>query len=179
MSEVAAESDAAAPSACIDGDDGDDGADIHSFHSKPKKQKLRFSKLKETAVIPQRQSLGAAGYDLHACENTMCEPQQRVLIKTGVAAEIPLPFYGRVAPRSGLAVKHGINVMAGVIDADYRGEILVALINHNSEVFKVTKGMRIAQLILEQCGRLEVEEVECGALSKTERQGGGFGSTGK
>ena len=144
-----------------------------------KRLKLRFSKLDPSAVVPARQSEGAAGYDLHACETMICASSERVLIKTGVAAEIPIPFYGRVAPRSGLAVKHGINVMAGVIDADYRGEILVALINHNRQPFTVERGMRVAQLILERCGRLDVEEVPFEQLSATKRQKCGFGSTGQ
>jgi dUTP pyrophosphatase len=89
---------------------------------------------------------------------------------------LPNGVYGRVAPRSGLAVKHGIQVGAGVVDPDYTGEVKVVLFNHGDKDFEVKKGDRVAQLILERCETPEVEEV--GTVEDTERGAGGFGSTG-
>ena len=90
--------------------------------------------------------------------------------------EIPIGYYGRVAPRSGLAFKNGIDTLAGVIDAGYRGEIAVIIINHGKEDFKIEKGNRIAQMIFEKIDQAEFEEVE--ELNITERGDGGFGSSG-
>lgn len=95
---------------------------------------------------------------------------------TGVAVVLPVGTYGRVAPRSGLAVKHGINVGAGVVDPDYTGEVKVLLFNHGVDAFEVKRGDRIAQLILERCETPDVEEV--GVIAETARGAGGFGSTG-
>jgi dUTP pyrophosphatase len=101
----------------------------------------------------------------------------RASVRTGLAVNIPLGFYGRVAPRSGLAVRHGLDVLAGVIDSDYRGEIICALINHGDEAIQIDAGMRVAQLIIESI--LTPEPVWSEALSETERGQGGFGSTGE
>lgn len=94
-----------------------------------------------------------------------------------MAVSIPQGFYGRVAPRSGLAVRHGLDVLAGVIDSDYRGEIICALINHGDEPIEVEAGMRVAQLIIESIATPEAVWSE--DLSETERGQGGFGSTGE
>jgi len=100
-------------------------------------------------------------------------------VSTGIALEIPGDCsYGRIAPRSGLAVKHGIQVGAGVVDADYRGEVKVLLFNHGSDTFSATAGDRIAQLIIERCKMPDVTVVTDRALSATERGTSGFGSTG-
>ena len=96
---------------------------------------------------------------------------------TGLAVEIPPGFYGRVAPRSGWAAKHGIDTLAGIIDADYRGEILVLLINLSHEPFSARSGERIAQLIIERAAMCSYVWAE--ALGETERGAGGFGSTGR
>ena len=90
---------------------------------------MNIKKLSDKAVIPSKGSVGAAGYDLYTTESYELKPGERKAFKTDIALAIPEGFYGRVAPRSGLAVKHGLDVLAGVIDSDYRGEILVALIN--------------------------------------------------
>ena len=100
----------------------------------------------------------------------------RALVGTGIALSIPDGLYGRVAPRSGLAVKHCINVGAGVIDPDYTGEVKVVLFNHGTEDFEIKKGDRIAQLILEKCETPMIKEI--GLLEETLRGDGGFGSTG-
>lgn len=139
--------------------------------------KLKVKKHSETATLPERKSALAAGYDLCSDEELMLPPGGRKAIETNISVEVPPGHYGRVAPRSGLAVKSGINVLAGVIDADYRGKIGVVLVNHSHDPFAVKVGDRCAQLILEKCSMFEVEEV-VGELSTTERGVGGFGSTG-
>ncbi|CDW79960.1 dutpase putaive [Stylonychia lemnae] len=126
--------------------------------------KLRVKKLDEKAFIPVKGSEHAAGYDLFSIESTVIAPHEKKLISTGIAMQIPVGNYGRVAPRSGLAVKNFIDVGAGVIDADYRGEVKVLLFNFST------------QLIIEKYTRTDVEEAEI--LDDTERGEGGFGSTG-
>ena len=144
---------------------------------------MLVKKLNEHATIPTYGSPAAAGLDLYAnfaemegsCYNLA--PSERKLFKTGIAIAIPQSTYARVAPRSGLAFKHGIDVMAGVIDEDYRGEVGVILINHGDASFIVRHGDRIAQLIITHylaCVPVSVEE-----LPETNRGAGGFGSTGK
>ena len=137
---------------------------------------LRVKKLIPDATLPTRGSGGAVGYDLYSTEELVVPPTHRALVGTGIAIVLPVGVYGRVAPRSGLAVKHGIQVGAGVIDPDYTGEIKVVLFNHGDKDFEVKKGDRIAQLILERCETPEVEEV--GEVKDTERGSKGFGSTG-
>lgn len=142
-----------------------------------------FKKLNEFATIPSYGSSGAAGMDLHANFRAEgfgminLEPGDRRLIKTGIAASIPLSTYARVAPRSGLAYKHGIDVMAGVIDEDYRGDIGVILINHGNEPVVIQHGDRIAQLIV--TNYTACAAIESDTLPDTDRGSGGFGSTGK
>lgn len=101
---------------------------------------FRVALISATAKVPTRGSALAAGYDLYASEDTVLKARGRGVVKTGVTMAIPEGYYGRVAPRSGLAVKHGIDTGAGVIDADYRGEVGVALFNHSDVDYK---GMRI------------------------------------
>ena len=137
---------------------------------------LRIKKLTYDAIIPTRGSGGAVGYDLYSTDEVVIPPTHRALIGTGVAIVLPPDVYGRVAPRSGLAVKHGIQVGAGVVDPDYTGEVKVVLFNHGDKDFEVKRGERIAQLVLERCETPDVEEI--GVLEETERGTGGFGSTG-
>ena len=120
-------------------------------------KKLKVKKHSDTATLPERKSELAAGYDLCSDEELTLPPGQRKTIATNISIEVPPGHYGRIAPRSGLAVKQGINVMAGVIDADYRGKVGVVLINHSYEHFYVKVGDRIAQLILEKCSMFPVE----------------------
>jgi dUTP pyrophosphatase len=139
-------------------------------------ERLMFKRLHPDARLPSRGSERAAGLDLCAVERLTLAPGGRAAVRTGLAVAIPAGFYGRVAPRSGLAVRHGIDVLAGVVDADYRGEILCALVNHGAEPFEVEPGARIAQLIVEAIATPEPEWAE--DLEETGRGAGGFGSTG-
>lgn len=139
-------------------------------------EKLEFMKLDAAARLPVRSSRFAAGLDLHSIENVTLEARGRALIRTGLSVAVPHGFYGRIAPRSGLAVRHGLDVLAGVVDSDYRGEIRCALINHGDKPLEITTGMRVAQLIIEAIAL--PEPVWSKALSETARGPGGFGSTG-
>mgnify|MGYP000379968055 FL=1 len=143
---------------------------------------MNVKKLSDKAVIPSKGSVGAAGYDLYTTESYELKPGERKAFKTDIALAIPEGFYGRVAPRSGLAVKHGIDVLAGVIDSDYRGEILVALINLGDKpvqlpIVKDGKETAIAQIIFEACGTITGGFVEVDDLTATQRGSGGFGSS--
>jgi len=138
---------------------------------------IQIKKLSENAKLPIRGSEWAAGYDLFAAKDDVVFAQKRALIPTDIALSIPSGYYGRIAPRSGLAYKHGIDVLAGVIDADYRGNLGVILYNTNIVEFRVNKGDRIAQLIIEKCHDVEWQETE--ELETSVRQDGGFGHTGK
>ncbi|CAG9327221.1 unnamed protein product [Blepharisma stoltei] len=138
--------------------------------------RLPVKRLHERAMLPTRGSSEAAGLDLYASEPLIIPSKGRGLAKTGIAIAVPRGHYGRVAPRSGLAVNFGIDVGAGVIDSDYRGEVGVVLFNFGDQDFAVNPGMRIAQLIIE---KIEVPDVvEVADLNETVRGDGGFGSTG-
>ena len=139
---------------------------------------LGIKKLCNDATLPTRGSDGSVGYDLYSSEDAMVPCQAgRALVGTGITVVLPPGVYGRVAPRSGLAVKHCIDVGAGVIDPDYTGEVKVVLFNHGTEDFEIKKGDRIAQLILERCDTPMIKEI--GLLDETLRGDGGFGSTGQ
>lgn len=142
---------------------------------------LRMKKLREGAVLPQRQTEGAAGYDLCACLEApvTLQPGEGYPFPTGLAAEIPQGYAGMVFCRSGLGVKHGVSLpnCVGVIDSDYRGELQVPLVNLSREPYTVAPGERIAQLVVAPVCLPVVEEVE--ELTQTARGEGGFGSTGK
>jgi dUTP pyrophosphatase len=138
---------------------------------------LGVKKLTYDAIVPTRGSDGAVGYDLYSSEDAVVPCQAgRALVGTGITVVLPQGVYGRVAPRSGLAVKHCINVGAGVIDPDYTGEIKVVLFNHGENDFEIKKGDRIAQLVLERCETPPIEEISI--VEDTERGSSGFGSTG-
>jgi dUTP pyrophosphatase len=130
--------------------------------------------------LPVRQSSGAAGFDIPAAvvEPVIIKPGGRALIPAGFVLELPPHHEAQVRPRSGLALKHGITVLnsPGTIDADYRGEVMVLLINHGNGEFVVTRGMRIAQLVIAQTCNVALEERDLAAA--TGRGAGGFGSTG-
>ena len=123
----------------------------------------------------------SAGVDLHAHleEPVILKPLQRALVPTGLYIALPAGFEAQVRPRSGLAAKHGITVLntPGTIDADYRGEIRVILINLSDEAFEIAPGERIAQMVIARHEQVEWEEAD--ELDSTERGAGGFGSTGK
>jgi len=138
---------------------------------------INIKKLSDNAIIPAKGSAFAAGYDLYAAEDAVVNCGTRKLIKTNISMEITPGYYGRIAPRSGLAYKNGIDVLAGVIDSDYRGDIGVILYNSDKNIdFIVKKGDRIAQIIFEACYSATLNEAE--NLDNTLRQSGGFGSTG-
>ena len=147
-------------------------------------QPLLVHRCNPNAVLPTRFSQQAAGYDLAACiyphDPVEIEPGQRALVPTGLALAIPVGCYGRIAPRSGLAVNHGLDVLAGVVDSDYRGEIMVALLNTDQQrSFKIKHGDRIGQLILERIMLTTVREVEeQWDLPRSIRGTAGWGSTG-
>jgi dUTP pyrophosphatase len=139
-------------------------------------QSLRFKQLDANATLPTRGSPAAAGLDLYSIEVVRLSPNQRSLVRTGLAVAIPEGFYGRVAPRSGLATKNGLNVLAGVIDADYRGEIQCLLHNTSDGTVELPARTRICQLIIEKI--ITPTPVLVEELSDTTRGSGGFGSTG-
>ena len=140
---------------------------------------IKVKKLSEQAVMPSFGSAFAAGADLYAAEQVTIAPGQTALVHTGLAMEIPAGYGGFIFARSGLATKRGLAPAnkVGVIDADYRGEIMVALFNHGSEEQTVALGERVAQMVIMPF--LAAEYVEAEALSDTERGSGGFGSTGR
>lgn len=135
---------------------------------------------KSRHALPAYQSIAAAGMDLRANLEAplTLPPLQRILVPTGLFMELPLGYEAQVRPRSGLAYKHGITVLnsPGTIDADYRGEIRVLLVNISDEAFVINDGERIAQLVIARHERVEWLEAE--ALSDTLRGAGGFGSSG-
>ena len=137
---------------------------------------LRVKKLNENGRAPERASAFAAGYDISSAIDIIVPAKGKALVSTGISLAIPDGHYGRVAPRSSLAVKNFIDVGAGVIDCDYRGPLGVVLFNFGDEEFVVKKGDRIAQLIITPIATPRVEVVE--ELDVTERGQGGFGSTG-
>lgn len=138
---------------------------------------LRVQLLSEHATMPSKGSPMSAGYDLSASTDITIPAQGgRALVPTDLSIACPVGTYARIAPRSGLALKHGIDVGAGVVDADYRGPVGVILFNFGKEDFEVTKGDRIAQLILEKICMTDAIQVE--ELDDTKRGAAGFGSTG-
>ena len=137
---------------------------------------LRFKKLDQRAVLPQRGSALAAGLDIFAIEDVQILPRQRAAARTGLAVAIPAGFYGRIAPRSGLAAKKGLDVLSGVIDSDYRGEVLCLLYNTSDEIINLPAGSKICQLIIEQI--ITPDAAWATELDDTARGASGFGSTG-
>jgi len=129
------------------------------------------------ALAPEYASAGAAGADLRASAAVTIPPAGRAAVPTGLRVEIPPGHVGLVWPRSGLAVRHGIDTLAGVIDSDYRGEVKVVLVNHGEEAFTVAPGDRIAQLLIQEVERATF--LGAPDLESTGRGSGGFGSTGR
>lgn len=137
---------------------------------------IPFKKLSDKAKIPSQATPSDAGYDLFSTENYILKPGERKSFVTNISTAIPHGFYGRIAPRSGLAYKHGIDTLAGVIDSGYRGDIWIILINLWTEDFAVNEGDKIAQFIIEKCHYVQWEEVD--ALEESVRSDWAFGSTG-
>ncbi|TGM54435.1 dUTP diphosphatase [Leptospira biflexa] len=145
------------------------------------KNYLQIQILKEGAVLPEYKTQGAAGMDLTAClrENLLLPKGEVVLVPTGLAMAIPEGFEGQIRPRSGFSTKHRIVMpnSPGTIDSDYRGEILIPLLNLSGEDFVLEPGTRVAQLVIQAVSQLPIRVVT--GLDTTQRGTGGFGSTGK
>lgn len=143
--------------------------------------KIKVKKLDENALLPTRGSSQAAGYDLYAksAEDTVIPPHKTVMVKTGLAMELPEGYFGAIFARSGLAFKQGLRPAncVGVVDSDYRGEFMIAVHNDTDEERVIGGRERIAQMVVMPYLPVEFEEVE--QLSDTERGEGGFGSTGR
>jgi dUTP pyrophosphatase len=137
---------------------------------------LYFKRLDQRATLPTRGSSSSAGLDIYSIDDLTIEPGQRTVARTGLSVAIAEGFYGRVAPRSGLAVNHGLDVLAGVVDADYRGELLCALHNTGDRTISLPAATKICQLIIEKIATPEAAWSD--ELSETARGAGGFGSTG-
>ncbi len=140
--------------------------------------KLKVTRLHPEARLPAYQHATDAGLDLSSVEDLEILPGESRLVRTGIAIELPPATEAQVRPRSGLALKHQITVLnaPGTIDAGYRGEIGIILINHGRHPFQVTAGMRVAQMVIAPVTRAVIEEV--GQLTESDRGTGGFGSTG-
>jgi dUTP pyrophosphatase len=143
--------------------------------------KMKIKRLRDTAVVPTRESSSAAGYDMYAdiAEPVTIQPHETAKIGTGIAMEIPEGYFGGVAARSGLSSKEGLRPANcyGIVDSDYRGEIIVALHNDSETARVVTPQERIGQIIIQPYLNVEFDEAD--ELSDTARGSGGFGSTGK
>lgn len=141
---------------------------------------IKITKLHEKAILPDYQTAGASGADLHACldEPIVLEPMERRMVPTGLAMAIPAGYEVQIRARSGMSIKHGITMVNGIgtIDSDYRGELGVLLVNLGQQAFTIEPGMRIAQMVVACYEVAEWQEVD--ALDETERGGGGYGSTG-
>ena len=150
--------------------------DFIFYNERKTMENIKIKLLNEDAKIPTRANSTDAGADLYASENVEIDTGCRKLVSTGIFLEIPEGYYGRIAPRSGLAVKNGIDTLAGVVDSSYRGEVKVALLNTDKDSsFHIKKGDRIAQLIIEKHYNFDFVQVD--DLEKTERGESGFGST--
>jgi dUTP pyrophosphatase len=139
---------------------------------------LKVRKLDKDAKLPEYAHPGDAGLDLFSNGDLTIAPNETALVPTGISIELPPSTEAQVRPRSGLALKNSITVLntPGTIDEGYRGEVGVILINHSDTVFKITKGMKIAQMIVKPVMKVEIEETS--SLTETKRGNGGFGSTG-
>ena len=139
--------------------------------------KLKIKKLDSEAIVPCYSHPDDAGFDLFSIKDIEIAPRSRVQIPTGIAMEIPEGFVGLIWDKSGLSHKNGLKTLGGVIDAGYRGEVKVGLINLSSEIYLLEKGHKVAQMIIQKKETCEIVEVD--ELSDTSRGEGGFGSTGK
>jgi dUTP pyrophosphatase len=140
---------------------------------------VKIKKIKESAILPKYAHEGDAGVDLYSTEEYALKPGERTLVSTGISIAIPLGYEAQVRPKSGLALKHGISIVntPGTIDAGYRGEIGVIIINHGQEDYTIEKGKKVAQMVFNKIEAVNFEEVE--DLDDTTRGEGGFGSTGQ
>lgn len=144
-----------------------------------KKLGVKVKILNPDAIIPKYQTEEAAGFDLHSVEEKTIKAGERDVVKTGLAVALPKGYELQVRPRSGLALKNGVTVLntPGTVDSDYRGELMVILLNTSKEDFAIKKGERIAQAVIKEILQADFAVVD--ELDSTERGTGGFGSTGK
>ena len=152
--------------------------DIHSYsYARFAGNTIKVKKTEERAIIPTRSNSDDAGWDLYSITTRSIAPSQRVTIRTGISLQIPEEYVGLIWPRSGMSVKNGIDVLAGVVDSGYRGEIKVCLLNTSREWMDIKEGDRIAQILFQEVPHFQLQEVDI--LQNSDRGEGGFGSTGK
>ncbi|MHC2848892.1 dUTP diphosphatase [Corynebacterium mucifaciens] len=140
---------------------------------------IQVKRLDPELPLPRRAHPEDAGADLYSAQDLILQPGERALVRTGVAIALPIGTVGLIHPRSGMAAKHGLSIVntPGTIDAGYRGELMVCLLNTDrTEAIEITRGMRIAQLVIQRVELAQFEEVD--QLDETERGSGGYGSTG-
>ena len=137
---------------------------------------VAIKRLSENATTPTKAHTCDAGWDLYACESKTIQTNERETINTGIALAIPKSFVGLIWPRSGMAVKKGIDVLAGVVDSGYRGEVKVCLLNTGWEPMVIEAGDRIAQILFQEVPKFKLNERT--SLDETDRNSGGFGSSG-
>jgi dUTP pyrophosphatase len=138
---------------------------------------LKVKLLSPDSKLPTRAYEYDAGLDLYSTQNIVLPPMERIPVKTGISVTIPQGYYGRIAPRSGLAVKKGLDILAGVVDSSFLGEVMAVVINLGKDIIEIKEGDKVAQLIIEACYHPNIVVVN--ELEKTGRGEGGFGSTGK
>ncbi len=138
---------------------------------------IKVKKLFPDAVMPEYATQGDAAMDLFAFTHTEIKPGERVSVATGIAMEIPYGYVGLIWDKSGLSHKAGLKTLGGVIDAGYRGEIKIGMINLSTQIYVFEKGHKVAQMLIQERAEVELEETDM--LSDSERGAGGFGSTGK
>lgn len=136
---------------------------------------IQVKRLSDSAILPRKGTVGSAGYDLYASTECCVPAKGKALVKTDISMAIPYGYYGRIAPRSSMAMKH-TDIGAGVIDSDYRGEIGIVLFNHSESDLYIKVHERVAQIIIEKLGMGTLVEVE--ELDTTVRGADGYGSTG-
>jgi len=139
--------------------------------------KIRIKKLDKEIELPMHQREGDAALDIRSSENCIIRPGEKKLVGSGLAFEIPLGYAGLIWDRSGIASKHEVHVMAGVIDSNYRGEIKILMKNLSNKEFEIARGDRIAQMLIQPVQSVEIEETD--NLSETSRNDNGFLSSGK
>lgn len=138
---------------------------------------IKIKRLETSAKLPTYASSGDAGMDLFSLEPIVIQPGERVQVRTGIAMEIPHGYVGLIWDKSGLSHRHGLKTLGGVVDAGYRGEVLVGVINLGTEPIEFEAGHKVAQMLIQKVELTTI--VEADSLSETERGEGGFGSTGR
>ncbi|MBI2140565.1 dUTP diphosphatase [Candidatus Woesearchaeota archaeon] len=138
---------------------------------------INIKRLREDALLPRYAHEGDAGMDLCSADELRLDPGEQKAVATGISCEIPIGYAGLIWDRSGIAANHAVHTLAGVVDATYRGEIKVVMINSGKKAFEIEKGMRVAQMLIQPVESAVIRETE--ELPSTKRGEGGFGSTGR